>query len=163
MRSGAISGFASLALVAVSCGGLTHSDDGVEDLNGFVERDPPPDEAAGGPYAFCRWDGPGGYEPYCAPTEMGWGYYNWHVGPSGSSFCEGGDDCNACTCFVSCSGGEPDECPAVDGVSAKPECLGPPSIMGGCWLTCDGGESCPGGMSCVYNMEYARHVCAWVE
>ncbi|MBI4699952.1 MAG: hypothetical protein HY744_02105 [Deltaproteobacteria bacterium] len=132
-----------------------------------------PNDAA---YPYCKWEGPGGYEKYCAPTYTGWGHYNWHVEGDGSSFCGGGPDspkCNACACRVACGlvqgkdgkgGGEPSwaDCPAPATGTAQPECLHMNSKNGECWLTCDHGELCPVGMSCVDNLEFSRQLCAWV-
>jgi hypothetical protein len=153
-----------LALVAVvpACGGLTTSPPSENSERNEVA-------GSGGTsstgertaYPYCRWDDGNGYEQYCEPFAAGWGYYNWHVADDGSAaFCQNGD-CNACNCFVPCTGNVAGECPSVAGSNAVAECLGPPSTMGGCWLTCDSGEVCPTGMACLLMPEYARQVCAW--
>jgi hypothetical protein len=90
---------------------------------------------------------------------------NWHVEGSTSSYCGDPKDCNACLCAVSCrdaSTGEedPSKCPVPPSGTAAPECLQDQAF---CYLTCDAGEICPDGMSCVHTLEIWRFVCAWVH
>ena len=139
-------GIAGVAIAATACGGVTTSTPGQADtgtadaggkggstagLGGGVGSGAAgPGAGEGGPYFFCQWEDGNSYKKYCPPTVDGWGYSLWHVSPNGSTLCSGGTDCNACGCYISCTGNHPGECPSAGSGTAKPECLGPPTISG---------------------------------
>jgi len=166
-----------MALVIVAgCGGtVAKSDDATGDS---VDLTASPDENSGtssggsceapatsdAVYPYCRWKGGMGFESFCEPSYNGWGYLNWHTDADGSSYCSNDDSCNTCSCFVGCSydPAKPLACPQPETGTAQAECLGAPTTMGTCMLTCDNGEMCPTGMQCVENNEFGRQVCAWV-
>lgn len=119
-------------------------------------------------YPFCQPDVPTAYELYCAPYDLGHGYWNWHADTDGvtSSYCEEQSDCNACLCSVSCRN-DPDDfvaCSDPPSGNAMPTCFtwNGPDSDGQCLLDCGNGETCPDGMQCVDNLEAGMRVCAWM-
>lgn len=132
----------------------------VEESESGTEPGPRPGRDT--PYPYCEWND-GAFEPFCPRTEGGHGFLNWHVEGDSSSYCNN-DDCNACLCFVTCddpdsNASDPSFCPVPTSGTAQPDCA---NEQDQCLLTCDAGETCPDGMTCVDMLEYQRSVCAWV-
>ena len=114
---------------------------------------------------YPRCDPARGWEQ-CAPSVDQQVITLWHVDGDAAELC-GVKECNVCLCAISCfeegesHSPDPSVCPIPHSGTAVPVCPGEPNTLKSCWLTCEHGESCPDGMSCVLQPEFELRVCAW--
>lgn len=122
---------------AQTTGGDTHTD-----AQSAGETEPAPVDPA--TYPNCLWDlvpNPPPGEGSACPGDGGYG------GGGGFGFC------TFCVCHEPCN--TDDDCAAPPGVTAQGQC----TEDGMCFLHCDGGKTCPDGMTCVDDEH--GDICVW--
>ncbi len=80
----------------------------------------------------------------------GLGRYSW----SSADGSPDGEPVNYCLCIDACTVDA--DCAAGESGDALPSCIG-----GSCYLTCDGDEACPTGMTCTQKQDGEQRICMW--